>query len=158
MRARPRPGNRAPLADALTPANTIEAVVDAELGILLRCEHMSGGQTVRLAELRDVRLHPPEAADPSRFEPPAAELHQWLSPQAMLEQARWVAGGGGFGAVARHTPGRLADAIRERAPDHHQVARMRLAAPDRYRIDYISGEARSAPKTTACDGQRRWRV
>ena len=49
----------------------LEAVVDADLGILLRREETFGGQRLSLAELTALVLDPPEAADRGRFEPPA---------------------------------------------------------------------------------------
>src|SRR5579864_2158092 len=59
------PGLRSSLADQL------EVIVDAELGILLRHEAMFDGQRLSLTELTAVVVDPPEAADPSRFAPPA---------------------------------------------------------------------------------------
>jgi len=59
------PGLRSSLADQL------EVIVDAELGILLRYEAIVEGQRLSLTELTAVVVDPPEAADPSRFAPPA---------------------------------------------------------------------------------------
>ena len=56
-----------PLGDDLT------VIVDAELGILLRYEETFEGQRVSLTELTTVVLDPPEAADLSRFDPPAGQ-------------------------------------------------------------------------------------
>ena len=58
-------GLRSSLADQLN------VIVDAELGILLRHEAMFEGQRLSLTELTAVVVDPPEAADPSRFAPPA---------------------------------------------------------------------------------------
>lgn len=49
----------------------LDVIVDAELGILLRYEATFEGQRLSLTELTAVVLDPPEAADLSRFAPPA---------------------------------------------------------------------------------------
>jgi outer membrane lipoprotein-sorting protein len=36
--------------------------------------------------------------------------------------------------------------------------RLRVSGPDRYRLDFSTRPQRNAPKTVACDGERRWRV
>jgi outer membrane lipoprotein-sorting protein len=59
------PGLRSSLSDQL------EVIVDAELGILLRHEAMFEGQRLSLTELTAVVVDAPDAADPSRFAPPA---------------------------------------------------------------------------------------
>ena len=48
----------------------VEALVDAELGILLRREAFSGARSVELLELRSLTLDPAEADDPALFRPP----------------------------------------------------------------------------------------
>jgi hypothetical protein len=48
----------------------VDVLVDAELGILLRSELVFNGQTLELAELRDLVVDPPQAADPGLFRPP----------------------------------------------------------------------------------------
>lgn len=58
-------GLRSSLSDQL------DVIVDAELGILLRYEATFEGQRLSLTELTAVVLDPPEAADLSRFAPPA---------------------------------------------------------------------------------------
>jgi hypothetical protein len=225
----------------------VEAVIDAELGILLRCEQRFRGRMRRLRELRDVRFDPPEAADPGQFAPPpggtaaespdalftgpgwraakiaagavaaglgfairhaphrppqrpadedaamprdepetggqpgqeqpvsgelisllyrgglaiqdvAAEVHEWADAGAAMEQARSAADAAGFFAAGIPRPGYLAGALSERVSDTHRVARIRIAAPDRYRIDYLSGGPKHRPRAIVCDGQRRWKV
>ena len=64
-RADTGPGLRTSLSDQL------DVIVDAELGILLRYEATFEGQRLSLTELTAVVLDPPEAADLSRFAPPA---------------------------------------------------------------------------------------
>ena len=51
----------------------IDAVVDAEFGILLRCERLFDGQLVSRSELAQIMIDPPEAADASQFSPPPAD-------------------------------------------------------------------------------------
>ena len=48
----------------------IDALVDAELGILLRSERRYGGRTLALSELTGLTLDPPQAADGKQFERP----------------------------------------------------------------------------------------
>lgn len=86
-----------------------------------------------------------------------AEMHQWLDPAASLQRGRQAAEYAG-GRATGGLPGPLTEAISERVPAVHQVARIQVAAPGRYRIDYISGKRQRQPKTIACDGHRRWRV
>src|SRR5579859_1346119 len=64
-RADSGPGLRSSLPDQL------DVIVDAELGILLRYEATFEGQRLSLTELTAIVLDPPEAADLSRFAPPA---------------------------------------------------------------------------------------
>jgi len=92
----------------------IEVAVDAELGILLRRIETSGGELVTLTELTDVRMNPPEAADPARFAPPPGS-HRVQTPgeqrRARVSGPGWAAADlafGGFSALignAPHPPG-----------------------------------------------------
>jgi hypothetical protein len=234
--ATPRRSSHGPGETPWRQADRVEVIVDAELGILLRCEKTSGGQALSLSELRDVVLDPPEAADPAQFAappdsivaesyraffggpgwqagktagglaaaglahvirrarrhaPPAgpgeevprdesdaawarepadgppvgddlvhrlyragrtvadftAEFHEWFDPVALVEMAPSARGG----LVS------LTEAIAEIASVAHRVARIRVAAHDRYRIDHLSGYDDRTPQAVACDGQRRWR-
>jgi hypothetical protein len=52
------------------PLDQVEAVVDAELGILLRCEEILHGKPLRVTELADVRVDPAPAGDDAPFLPP----------------------------------------------------------------------------------------
>lgn len=112
-RAGTGPGLRSSLADQL------DVIVDAELGILLRYEATFEGQRLSLTEVTAVVLDPPEAADLSRFAPPAgSRISQ--DPEDSLretssgpgrEAANTVLGlaMGGLGAgirLAPHLPGR----------------------------------------------------
>ena len=55
---------------ARRPLDRVEAVVDAELGILLRCEEILDGRPLRVAELAGVRVDPVPAGDDAPFLPP----------------------------------------------------------------------------------------
>ena len=61
---RPRPlVMREPIGDRVV------AIADLELGILLRCERLSGQDLLMVMELTELRLNPPESADPGAFAP-----------------------------------------------------------------------------------------
>lgn len=239
--ATPRRPSRGP-AEAARLANQVEAIVDAELGILLRCEKTYDGREPDLSELIDVLLDPPEAGDPAQFAPPSgstigesyaaffdgpgwragktaggmaaaglahmirltrhhrppaessgetmprdeaadglghqdadsppvsddvlyrlyraglagpdftAEYHEWLDGTVLTEMMRSAGSTSGPGGLLS-----LAEAIGETATVVHRVTRIRIAAQDRYRIDYLSGFPERTPEAVACDGQRRWR-
>ena len=82
----------------------------------------------------------------------AATLHQWYDYGAMLSQLPAGARRTGFGGL-----GLLADAISEQQPTAHLVSTLRIGGPGQYQIDHAY-DVRRAPKTIACDGQRRWQV
>ena len=91
------------------PMDRAEAIVDVELGILLRLEEFLGGRTLRVAELTDVLIDPAPAGDDDWCRPPGG----WDSvddsvPQATpngpgWEVAKLAAGlaAGGLGALIR---------------------------------------------------------
>ena len=54
--------------------------------------------------------------------------------------------------------GYLLDAATRGKTVAHEVARLRVGGPDRYRVDYRTRSGRNNPKTVACDGERRWQV
>ena len=92
-------------------ADRIEAAVDASLGILLRCQQLADGEPVRLDEMTDLRLDPPEATDPARFAPPPGAVVSENGP--LLSGPGWrivgtAAGlaGSGLGFAIRHVPHR----------------------------------------------------
>jgi hypothetical protein len=82
-----------------------------------------------------------------------ATLHSWFDFAGWLskfpDEVR-QAGIGGFGS--------LVDAADLRIPAEHEVSRLRLSGPDRYRIDYVLRAGKSSLKAISCDGQRRWRI
>ncbi len=111
--ATPRPS---PVMEQLSWGDTdqAEVVVDAELGILLRCERRSGGQVVLASELSDVVPGPPGAVDPAQFAAPAGST--FSESEASLAGAPF---GPGVKTAAGLGAGLLAGAIRRagrRAP------------------------------------------
>jgi hypothetical protein len=94
----------------------IEAIVDAELGILLLYQEMFDGQIVSLAELTSMTLNPPQAADDPRFRPPPGAVIGGSMEESLREffdQPGWRAAktaaglaAGCLGAWVRHSPSR----------------------------------------------------
>jgi hypothetical protein len=66
-RSRPRPQHR---SRRLHLVDRIDALVDDDLGILLRCERIHGGQVVSRLEITSLTLDPPEASDAGQFTAP----------------------------------------------------------------------------------------
>jgi hypothetical protein len=82
-----------------------------------------------------------------------ATLHSWADAASWLSsfpEPLRQAGIGGFGS--------LVEAADLRIPAEHEVSRLRISGPDRYRIDYVLRAGKSTLKAIICDGQRRWRV
>jgi hypothetical protein len=50
----------------------VVAIADLELGIVLRCERLSGEDSLMVMELTELRLNPPESANPGAFTPRGA--------------------------------------------------------------------------------------
>jgi hypothetical protein len=93
----------------------VDAQVDAELGIILRSEQFFRGQTLAVAELHDLVMNPPRAADPELFEPPPGlpaddfPWHGTFEPQGPGWQAAIIAAGAAasaMGFAVRHAPSR----------------------------------------------------
>jgi len=71
LTGRPRPlSARGRPAQAGRSAGEVRVLVDAGTGLLLSYEQLFEGQPVHRTGLSEVRLDPPEAADPERFRPP----------------------------------------------------------------------------------------
>jgi hypothetical protein len=68
--ATPRPGIGAQPVAGRRPLDRIELAVDAELGILLRCEEILDGRPLRVTELADVRVDIAPAGDDAPTWPP----------------------------------------------------------------------------------------
>ena len=102
----------------------IEVTVDAELGILLRCEEFLDGKPLRVTELADVRVGPTPVGNGAQFRPPGG----WTSvddsvPPSTPNAPRWevtkLAAGlaaGGLDVLIRSSPFRpFEKATREEA-------------------------------------------
>lgn len=98
---------QAPRAAALGPQRH-DFTVDAELGILLRCETFVRGLPLLLEELDAVQIQPPEAAEDSQFAVPAGALGDVgdvagdFMPRGLATAAGLAAGVLGF--AIRHGP------------------------------------------------------
>jgi hypothetical protein len=232
----------------------VDVLVDAELGIIVRSEQVFAGQTLELAEMHDLVIDPPEAADPAMFALPpgmaaeddprlrtferqgrgwqaattaagvaasamgfaarhsprraprrtpgdaedvmppdavggpaagpgrepvsdnlvnllhrtglpaqafTAELHQWTDGEAIVlaMQAANRALPQPLGGILG--PDALWDALEEQGRQdgsQHMTARLRVAMPGRYRIDYLTGDWRKRHKAVACDGEHTRRL
>lgn len=96
--------------------DSVEVLVDAELGILLQSRQVFEGETRESAELRDLRLSPPEAGMAGLFVPPPDVPVDEEEPFAGFEPpsgAGWEVAGAAAGAAAnalgfavRHAPRR----------------------------------------------------
>jgi hypothetical protein len=117
--ATPRPWR----ASRSTPLDRIEAVVDAETGILLRRADVFAGQTLQLAELSQVRFGALDAADTAGFADDGDSEcdegdssgglggHLFDDPGWKAVKAAANAAGAVFGTAVRHVPhDRSADA------------------------------------------------
>ena len=68
--ATPRPGTETRRVVRRRPLDRVEVAVDAELGILLRCEEILDGRPLRVTELADLLIDPAPASDDAPFLPP----------------------------------------------------------------------------------------
>ena len=139
------------------PLDRVEAAVDAELGILLRCEEILDGRPLRVTELAFIRVDPAPVGDGAPFRPPGG----WDSvddsgPPSTPNGPGWemtklVAGlaAGGLGGLIKHSPFRpFEKATREEdeaempssdeplpadgPPVSDEVLRLLHASPDRW--------------------------
>ena len=114
--ATPRPDTR-PRSAPRRPLDRVEVAVDAELGILLRCEEILDGRPVRVTELADIRVDPASAGDDAPFQPPGGwdSVEDSVPPDTSFgpgpngpgwELTKLAAGlaAGGLGALIRHSP------------------------------------------------------
>ena len=135
----------------------IEVTVDAELGILLRCEEFIDGKPLRVTELADVRVGPTPVGNGAQFRPPGG----WTSvddsvPPSTPNAPRWevtkLAAGlaaGGLDVLIKSSPFRpFEKATREEAeaempssdgpwpadgpPASDDVLRLLHSSPDRW--------------------------
>jgi hypothetical protein len=82
-------GRPRPLVTHEPIGDRVVAIADLELGILLRCERLSGEHSLMVMELTELRLNPPESADPAAFTPREAAGPGLMSriPAQILRQA-----------------------------------------------------------------------
>ena len=126
------------------PADRVVALVDAELGILLRCESQHGERAPDVAEFLSLTV--PAEADPSQFTaPPGSIFSEGTWPWSVTlpfggagrEVAKTAAGlaAAGLGAAIKYTPRRRPDpfarATEEAADPDAALPRDDGPAPDR---------------------------
>src|SRR6266567_4003033 len=82
-------GRPRPLVMAEPIGDRVVAIADLELGILLRCERLSAEDPLMVMELTELRLNPPESADPGAFTPRLAAGPSLISriPWEILRRA-----------------------------------------------------------------------
>jgi hypothetical protein len=87
-----------------------------------------------------------------------AEVREWVDGRlltAAISRAREALPAALAGILG---PDAVWDAVSARDNGTDRTVRLRLAAPDRYRIDKAAGGHPSAPETVGCDGVRHWQV
>ncbi len=135
----------------------VEVTVDAELGILLRCEEFLDGQPLRVTELADVRVGPTPVGNGAQFRPPGgwASVEDSVPPStpngpgwAVTKLAAGLAAGS-LGVLIKSSPFRpFETATREEAeaempssdgpgpadgpPASDEVLRLLYSSPDRW--------------------------
>jgi outer membrane lipoprotein-sorting protein len=85
----------------------VDAIIDAELGILLSCEWLSGGQVLRRSELTGITLNPALAADPGQFARPPGRgggHHSRAGPGWQAAKAAAGIGATALSLAVRHAP------------------------------------------------------
>ena len=83
-----------------------------------------------------------------------AEVRHWANTDVVLDRWQQLRSSMPQPVTGIFGPDSLWTALGERAPGvSYRTARLRIAAPGRYRIDYLSGDWRSK-LAIACDGQR----
>ena len=113
--ARPRP-----LVMPEPIGERVIAIADLELGILLRCEWLSGEDSLMVMELTELRLNPAESADPGAFTP-RESAGPGLMSRTLRDRVRRAAPLEGLPRARRRRPGRAAPQ-RCRADDRLSVA------------------------------------
>ena len=124
-----------------------DLLVDAELGILLRCEETFAGERFALAELTALVINAAEAADQTQYAPPPGSIPVqdvreslrrvfsdpgWDVPKAIAGLAA-----GGLGAIVRHGP-------RQPRPGAEDDTEAAMPLPDTDRVpplDPVAAEA-----------------
>lgn len=150
----------------------VSALVDAELGVLLRYEKTGPHGQAETAEFISLTVDAAESADPlpspdlsddqvnllyrsvlgpQKF---AADLNEHADMKTMTRLAQAAAAATELGRQTRWLWQSPADAPPENID---LTARLQVAMPARYRIDAITDPG-TKPATTACDGDRLWLV
>jgi outer membrane lipoprotein-sorting protein len=161
---------RTAIAIAATPRagdrrhDHVEAVVDAELGILLRREERFRGRLLAVTELTDVTVNPPAAPDPAGFTaPPGSRFRaapgELSAPDEATRHPVMDLALDGLGALVKHAPrfpGRDADSGPAEAmpsPDPDALGAEDGSPPDELLyLLYRTGEPRDLGATV-----REWR-
>jgi hypothetical protein len=150
----------------------VSAMVDAELGVLLRYEKTGLHGQAEIAEFTSLTVDAAESADPlpspdlggdqanllyrsvlgpQKF---AADLSEQADMKTMTRLAQAAAAATELGHRTRWLWQSPADVPPENV---NLTARLQVAMPDRYRIDAVTDPG-TKPATTACDGDRLWLV
>jgi outer membrane lipoprotein-sorting protein len=153
-------------------APRVSALVDAELGVLLRYEKTGPGGQAETAEFTSLTADAAASADlppspdlsddqvnllyrsvlgPQKF---AAELNEQADMTTMTRLAQAALAATDLGHRTRWLWQSAADTPPENL---NLTARLQVAMPGRYRIDAITDPG-TRPATTACDGDRLWLV
>ena len=110
--ATPRRSSRR-LADTYDRLDRVDVLVDAGLGIIRRSEQVFDGQVLQRAQLHDLILDPPEAADPALFTRPPHAVDSDRTGRGEQHGHGWAAAGTAAGVAAsamgfagRHIPHR----------------------------------------------------
>ena len=90
------------------------------------------------------------SGEPRDFGATERQWHDLAAVAAWVPERARAAGRGGFAS--------LLDAMTSDEKVRRTDTRLRVSGPDRYRLDFGPRPGRNAPKTIACDGERRWRV
>jgi hypothetical protein len=153
-------------------ASRVSALVDAELGLLLRYEKTGPRERAETAEFTSLKVDAAESADPlllpdlsddqvnllyrsvlgpQKF---AANLNEQADVKTMTRLGQAALAATELGHRTRWLWESPADAPPE---DVNRTARLQVAMPGCYRIDAVTDPG-TRPATTACDGDRLWLV
>ena len=152
------------------PASRVSALVDAELGVLLRYEKTGPRRQAEFAEFTSLTVDAAESADPlpdlsddqvnllyrsvlgpQKF---SAELNEQADMKTMTRLAEAALSATQLGRRTQW----LWQSAEDTPPDNaDRTARLQVAMPGCYRIDTLTDPG-TGPASTACDGNRLWLV
>ena len=148
-----RPGIQGRIEPDQLGAGRVEAIVDAELGILLRIARIAGRDAPDVTELTSLEVNPD--VDPAQFAPPPGSLISESLGEMLGAVVRWWAGkaaaglaAGGLGAWIRYSPFGPGHPPR-RAPKTPRQFRATIRHPSYHRRACLPGR-RSAPRCCGC--------